>query len=408
LRRAFLLLVAASVCLGCWVGSADADVYWSSLSVVEPGVGAIGHADPDGSGVDQALVTGLNWPLWLAADDAHVYWAGSEGIGRANLDGSGATPGFVSVPGGYYQAVAVDGSHIYWTDDVAGTIGRANLDGSDVEADFITGGENPIGVTVDSGHVYWVDAEGASLESIGRANLDGSGVDQTFIDMPSTSDLCGVAVDSSHIYWSDEANDEIGRAGLDGSGVEPDWIEAEGPCELALDGDHILWVGEGSQAIGRAGLEGSGNEPVFIGMPEGSYATGVAVNGLGGGGSPPSTAPATPTAPAPIEGQAGQNENPKAPNTILRSHPKAKVKAPRGKAKVRFAFRSDQPGARFRCALDRRKLKPCASPVTYRVKPGRHTFRVEAVTAQGTDPTPARFAFKVVRVRNHAKPHGRN
>jgi hypothetical protein len=83
--------------------------------------------------------------------------------------------------------VAVDGQHIYWTDDNdavnSSTIGRANLDGSGVEVSFIAGLNAPKGVAVDGQHVYWTysftnDDNGGA---IGRANLDGSGADGAFV-----------------------------------------------------------------------------------------------------------------------------------------------------------------------------------------------------------------------------------
>jgi hypothetical protein len=51
--------------------------------------------------------------------------------------------------------VAVDGGHVYWSNidyDVdSGSIGRANLDGTGVEPSFITGADYPCGVAVDAG-----------------------------------------------------------------------------------------------------------------------------------------------------------------------------------------------------------------------------------------------------------------
>ena len=73
--------------------------------------------------------------------------------------------------------MAVDGQHIYWTNDNGTTIGRANLDGTGVDQSFITG-TDPIGVAVDGHYVYWTNA---TAGTIGRANLDGTGVNQSFI-----------------------------------------------------------------------------------------------------------------------------------------------------------------------------------------------------------------------------------
>ena len=83
------------------------------------------------------------------------------------------------------------------------------------------------------------------------------------------------------------------------------------------------------------------------------------------------------------------------PNTILGSHPKKTIKTKKKKVKVKFGFSSNVKGATFKCKLDKGSFSKCSSPKTYKVKLGKHTFSVEAVSAGGTDPTPAKFSFKV-------------
>ena len=86
---------------------------------------------------------------------------------------------------------------------------------------------------------------------------------------------------------------------------------------------------------------------------------------------------------------------PPVPDTTLGSHPKKTVKTKKKKAKVKFSFSSDVAGATFQCKLDKGAFAPCTSPKTYKAKPGRHTFTVEALAPAGTDATPATFSFKV-------------
>jgi hypothetical protein len=65
--------------------------------------------------------------------------------------------------------------------------------------------------------------------------------------------------------------------------------------------------------------------------------------------------------------------------------------------KATFTFRSDEPGSKFRCKLDRRPFKACSSPKTYKhLRSGRHTFKVAAVDAAGNiDRTPAIAHFLI-------------
>jgi hypothetical protein len=88
------------------------------------------------------------------------------------------------------------------------------------------------------------------------------------------------------------------------------------------------------------------------------------------------------------------------PDTRLIGHPKARVITRVGKAKVRFAFTSTEPRSVFRCKIDKGPFRPCGTPKTYRLGTGSHVFRVFATDAAGNrDPSPARYAFKVVRAR---------
>jgi len=58
---------------------------------------------------------------------------------------------------------------------------------------------------------------------------------------------------------------------------------------------------------------------------------------------------------------------------------------------------SPTAGANFQCKLDKAAFAPCTSPKTYKVKPGKHKFSVEAVSGGLTDSSPATFSFKVVK-----------
>jgi len=84
---------------------------------------------------------------------------------------------------------------------------------------------------------------------------------------------------------------------------------------------------------------------------------------------------------------------PTPPSTRLRKHPPKSTHS--GTAK--FTFSSSEPGSHFRCKLDRKPAKGCRSPKTYkRLKVGKHTFKVWATAGGLTDPTPAKFAWKVL------------
>ncbi|MFP5388433.1 MAG: hypothetical protein ACLGG5_03945, partial [Thermoleophilia bacterium] len=86
----------------------------------------------------------------------------------------------------------------------------------------------------------------------------------------------------------------------------------------------------------------------------------------------------------------------KPPQTKLSAHPKAVVFTRRKWRKVAFRFASSERGSSFRCKLDAKPYRPCTSPRVYRVKAGRHAFRVFAIDAAGNrERTPSLFRFRV-------------
>jgi hypothetical protein len=205
----------------------------------------------------------------VAVDAAHAYWiSGGGGIGRANIDGTGASQNFIPW-GGITTSpsdLAVDAAHLYWgeedpNDPSRGTIGRARLDGTDVNHRFITRAARSSRVAVDDAHVYWTSFDKGAY-TIARANLDGTGVNHGFLTPPEG--VCGVAVDASHVYWTSGFG-PIGRANLDGTGADPSFIPAPADrCDLAVDDGHIYWAGGLSGWVGRANLDGTDVDPNFI------------------------------------------------------------------------------------------------------------------------------------------------
>src|SRR6185295_3375805 len=100
----------------------------------------------------------------------------------------------------------------------------ANLDGSGVEPSFhpLSSAEVPQGVAVDSSHIYWTENEPSSYVS--RADLDGS--HETFRFIGSAEELRGIALDGGHVYWAASGSSTIGRASLEFGEFEPQLVTA--------------------------------------------------------------------------------------------------------------------------------------------------------------------------------------
>jgi hypothetical protein len=82
------------------------------------------------------------------------------------------------------------------------------------------------------------------------------------------------------------------------------------------------------------------------------------------------------------------------PQTAIAAKPAAKT----ADRTPTFRFRSDQPGAGFECPIDRSPFRTCRSPFTTKtLKYGSHLFAVRAVAGGATDPSPAKYPFKIQR-----------
>ncbi len=88
----------------------------------------------------------------------------------------------------------------------------------------------------------------------------------------------------------------------------------------------------------------------------------------------------------------------KPPRTKIVKRPPKLIKIAGHRRRVVFRFASSESGSRFRCKLDGKPYRSCASPRAYTVALGKHAVRIVAIDAAGNaDPSPALFRFRVMR-----------
>jgi Ca2+-binding RTX toxin-like protein len=87
------------------------------------------------------------------------------------------------------------------------------------------------------------------------------------------------------------------------------------------------------------------------------------------------------------------------PRTKFTWHPPKVVLTAKRHRRVAFRFTSSEAGSTFRCKLDAKPYRPCASPRVYNLSLGRHAVRIVAVDAAGNaDRSPALFRFQIRQV----------
>jgi len=87
------------------------------------------------------------------------------------------------------------------------------------------------------------------------------------------------------------------------------------------------------------------------------------------------------------------------PKVKITAHPPKRVKLHRheGRVRVHFRFKAKGDAKGFECRLDDAKFRRCSPPQSYRVRRGRHSFRVRAIGAGGDRGPTKKFGFRVVR-----------
>jgi hypothetical protein len=283
---AFWVALAVALCaLALSVPTARAYVYWSDNGA---GIGSegttISRVDLDGSSLAPSLVSGAIAPGQVIVDGSHIYWTNANGansIGRANLDGSGATNSFIpnatsGSPSAKPFGLAADAGHIYWSDGER-YIGRADLGGTNVLPHWqdVGSGSFPFGIALDAVKIYV-----ASGDQIDTVPIGGGAVTPLVTGLPSGTEPVAVALGGGYVYWTELNTFKggvpgIARAPLAGSPVKPNLITGLGfPTGIATDGNTLYWADHTTGDIGRAQLDSSGAfniEPTFATDPGGPF-----------------------------------------------------------------------------------------------------------------------------------------
>lgn len=243
----------------------------------------------------------------------------------------------------------------------------------------------PVEARLDSGAAGEPDGEQPACPG---ESLDG---------LLSIEDLEGSAHDD--VFYGDaDANQLLGHFGAD--------------AYYALGGDDTILANSEDTDLAIDCGEGEG-DTAFLDIPTTRYAdpppTGcenvyeAAPNDFQPPGTPlgptPSTAPPGPAAPKP------RPVDRKPPRTKLLRRPAPVVYSSSKWRRVAFAFGSSEGGSTFSCRIDSRSFRPCQSPRGFRLRLGRHVFRVFAVDLAGNrDRSPASFSFRIRRRQRPLEP----
>ncbi|HET8566890.1 MAG TPA: hypothetical protein VFL77_10505 [Solirubrobacterales bacterium] len=314
--------------------------------------------------------------------------------------------------------------------------------------DTITGGEESEDILVDGpgGGADLLSALGGddALTHNGGADelLGGNGNDLFLSNSVCDGERIAGGAGRDNASWARfgegvEANLATGTAGRPGNGETPacggepfDSIAEVEDLEGSSSGDVLYGDGGPNQLLGHPGADvyragagedsilansadadleincGADNDSALIDFPQYGDPEPVECESVAEG-EPNNFRTITQLPPPPLAEPPPVEEKPsvakpppdtRPPQTRLLAHPRALLLTARNWRRVAFRFTSSETGSRFRCKLDGKPYRPCGAPRVYRVRAGRHAFRVYAIDAAGNrDRTPVVFRFRVRR-----------
>jgi hypothetical protein len=172
-------------------------VYWTTFYAH-----TVMRATKDGLDVVTIAQTGSG-PFGIALDSQFVYWTEKSltaSIKKAPIDGGAAVLVALATP--VPSGIAVDADRAYWTDIVGDKVESASLAGGVVteHASGFAGGNGGL-IALDATHIYWTNGQ-----AVLRVAKSG-GAPEVFA--ANQTGALGIAVDDKAVYWTNSFSDTI-------------------------------------------------------------------------------------------------------------------------------------------------------------------------------------------------------
>tara|TARA_R110002096_G_scaffold433887_2_gene653709 strand:- start:15124 stop:16128 length:1005 start_codon:yes stop_codon:yes gene_type:complete len=153
---------------------------------------------------------------------------------------------------GYPTSIALSASHVYWANQVGGTIMRAPLGGGEAEV-LASGQQTPVDVKINETHVFWANSTSiASVPLAGGAPTILAEVEET----PGLRALDAIALSDTSLYFSHAATGSINEVPLQGGDPRVFVDGQEGPGDLAVANGEVYWINRvvSSTSVGRSSI----------------------------------------------------------------------------------------------------------------------------------------------------------
>ncbi len=181
----------------------------------------------------------------IAVDATHVYWTNDTTNMVQRIEIAGGDPELLADGQEGAYAIAIDATHAYWTNQAGDAVMRIDKDGG--EPELLDAAYDPTGIAVDQTDVYWISTVGVYKV----AKEGGDGVQLA----PNEGKLGGIALSSTHVYWTDHEGWDTMEGDMDpylegrimriskGGGSASEVVGAQDfPYGIDTDSQYVYWV----------------------------------------------------------------------------------------------------------------------------------------------------------------------
>ena len=243
---------ASSLALG------PTDVYWANFSILGDNKYEYGvKTAPKEPGAEAYEVEGI-WALAVAVDASHVYFTDGFSVSKKPLGGGSITQLATGQAIEAGASIAVDDESVYWPNRNLGTVMKAAKDGSSMET-VASGQASPMRVALDDTHVYWVNTvDPGAVMSTPKSG----GAPESIAD--NQHGPSALAVGPAHVAWTTTGDQTIWLA-QKGGGQATKIASGHFSTAIALDDKHIYWLRSDTGAV-RAPVGGGPTTTLSVGQ----------------------------------------------------------------------------------------------------------------------------------------------
>lgn len=192
-------------------------------------------------------------PVDLAINATHLYYISNTSAGPntgavVKIPLAGGAPITLASSQPNPQAIAIDGSNVYWT---GGDLMTLALTGGTPTSLFTGLGSNSFGLTSDGSSVFWTNSTGGKLSK-------GAAAGTSLIVLASSQPTpAALAMDATTIYWGNRnptvfAGGSIRSVGTGGGGAIDRALGQADPVAITVDAKHIYWLTGGDGTVWKA------------------------------------------------------------------------------------------------------------------------------------------------------------